>query len=179
MNRRFIKDKKYFIGALFALALIFGAVYFTRQSERPIEIKFDERGVVIPPEKGPRESQRDYAERIVDLQKGIKEMMKKDDVGGETPEETLRLFIDALKAGDTDLASKYFVLNDQTRALRELMELNQQQISEYINVLEIGDDISCNDISSWCELHGTYQGVNILIARFEQMQSGKWKLESL
>lgn len=45
-------------------------------------------------------------------QKYLDEMEKKyreDTYGGSTPEETLQLFIAALKKGDTDLASKYFV----------------------------------------------------------------------
>lgn len=41
------------------------------------------------------------------------EREKNDTYGGFTPEETLRLFIDALKQGDTDLAAKYFALDKQ------------------------------------------------------------------
>lgn len=33
---------------------------------------------------------------------------REDTYGGATPEETLRLFIDALQKGDTELAAKYF-----------------------------------------------------------------------
>ena len=36
----------------------------------------------------------------------IKKEITDDPYGGDTPEETLRLFIDALKQGDTDLAAK-------------------------------------------------------------------------
>ena len=36
----------------------------------------------------------------------IKKEIADDPYGGDTPEETLRLFIDALKQGDTDLAAK-------------------------------------------------------------------------
>ncbi|OGN05761.1 MAG: hypothetical protein A2750_04220 [Candidatus Yanofskybacteria bacterium RIFCSPHIGHO2_01_FULL_45_42] len=36
-----------------------------------------------------------------------------DTYGGKTPEETYDLFIDALKAGDVELASRYFVLESQ------------------------------------------------------------------
>ena len=49
-------------------------------------------------------------------QKYIDEMTRKyqeDTYGGSTPEETLQLFIDALKKGDTDLAAKYFVVDKQ------------------------------------------------------------------
>ncbi|MDD5547676.1 MAG: hypothetical protein PHN74_02145 [Candidatus Pacebacteria bacterium] len=38
------------------------------------------------------------------------EAMRNDTYGGKTPQETLDMFIEALKKGDVDLASKYFVL---------------------------------------------------------------------
>jgi hypothetical protein len=41
--------------------------------------------------------------------------MTADTYGGKTPEETLQLFIDALKAGDIELASKYFALETNTQ----------------------------------------------------------------
>ena len=133
----FLKDKKYFIGGFLVLILISGALYFTQRAERPIEIKFDERGVVVLPEKGSQESNKDYAERIVDLQKRIKEMMKKDDFGGETPEETLQLFIDALKAGETELASRYFVVNKREQMAKELA-IGQERghLEELVELLE-------------------------------------------
>ena len=37
----------------------------------------------------------------------ILELQKNDNYGGKTPEETLDLYITALKAGDIELASKY------------------------------------------------------------------------
>ena len=43
----------------------------------------------------------------------IEKAYREDPYGGITPEETLQLFIDALKKGDTDLAAKYFVLDKQ------------------------------------------------------------------
>lgn len=41
--------------------------------------------------------------------------MTADTYGGQTPEETLQLFIEALKAGDIELASKYFALETNTQ----------------------------------------------------------------
>ena len=38
--------------------------------------------------------------------------MTEDTYGGKTPQETLDLFVAALKAEDVDLASKYFMLDD-------------------------------------------------------------------
>src|SRR3990167_1089691 len=43
-----------------------------------------------------------------------------DTYGGKTPEETLRLFIDALKVGDIDLASKYFVVEEREKTKNDL-----------------------------------------------------------
>ena len=38
--------------------------------------------------------------------------MSEDNYGGKTQQETLDLFVAALKVGDADLASKYFVLDE-------------------------------------------------------------------
>jgi len=45
-------------------------------------------------------------------QKQVEEAYKNDTYGGSTPEETLRLFVEALKKEDVELASKYFALDD-------------------------------------------------------------------
>lgn len=45
--------------------------------------------------------------------KHLENQYKNDTYGGFTPEETLQLFIDALKKGDVDLAAKYFVIEKQ------------------------------------------------------------------
>jgi len=39
------------------------------------------------------------------------EQFKNDTVGGKTPEETLKMFVAALKKGDVELASQYFSLD--------------------------------------------------------------------
>lgn len=44
------------------------------------------------------------------FQSAYETAMTNDTYGGKTPQETLDLFIAALKQGDVDLASKYFVL---------------------------------------------------------------------
>lgn len=60
----------------------------------------------------------------------LSEAYKNDTYGGDTPEETLRLFIDALKAGDTDLAAKYFVVEER------------EQIATYFGELKNKDGLS-------------------------------------
>ncbi len=41
------------------------------------------------------------------------EKQKQDTYGGDTPQETWDMFVSALKKGDVDLASKYFVVEKQ------------------------------------------------------------------
>lgn len=63
------------------------------------------------------------------VEKNMKELERRyaeDQYGGETPEETLRLFIDALKKGDIDLASKYFVLDKQKEWRNELLIIKEK-----------------------------------------------------
>jgi hypothetical protein len=51
-------------------------------------------------------------QKYLDWQKKYEEAMKADTYGGKTPEETLKMFTEALKNKDIELASKYFVLNE-------------------------------------------------------------------
>lgn len=63
----------------------------------------------------------------IDL-KNLEKQYAEDPYGGETPEETLRLFIDALKKGDTDLAAKYFVLDKQEQWREDLGKIEEKNI---------------------------------------------------
>lgn len=60
-----------------------------------------------------------------------------DKVGGKTPEETFDLFISALKKGDTDLASKYFVIQKQESWRKTLEEYERKDfINDFVFELE-------------------------------------------
>jgi len=49
----------------------------------------------------------------------ILEAQKNDNIGGKTPEETLDLYITALKAGDIELASKYYEVSVENHDLQK------------------------------------------------------------
>lgn len=66
------------------------------------------------------ESQGDPKQRAIEGYKKVEAQYANDSYGGNTPEETLRLFIEALKAGDTDLAAKYFILDKQEEVRGDL-----------------------------------------------------------
>src|SRR3989344_7855008 len=55
---------------------------------------------------------REAAEAVEKGEKAYIDAMTADTYGGKTPQETLDLFVAALRAGDVDLASKYFLLDD-------------------------------------------------------------------
>lgn len=56
-------------------------------------------------------NQKEYEKAVDEITK----MYQEDTFGGNTPEETIDLFIEALKKGDMELASKYFVLEEQKK----------------------------------------------------------------
>src|SRR3989344_5214806 len=56
----------------------------------------------------------------------LKKLYEADTYGGKTPEETLALFIDALKKGDTDLAAKYFVIDEQEKERKYFDDIKQK-----------------------------------------------------
>jgi hypothetical protein len=69
--------------------------------------------------------------------------MAEDTYGGETPEETLAMFINALEKEDIELASKYFILDDNLSrqkwedGLKQLIELDKlQEILKFLKSVE-------------------------------------------
>ncbi len=62
---------------------------------------------------------------------------REDKFGGKTPEETYDMFLDALRKGDTTLASKYFVIEKQDGWKKTLEEYkNQNVLINFIDELE-------------------------------------------
>lgn len=64
-------------------------------------------------------SAQEYQQKVEKAEKAMTDFetaMRNDTYGGKTPEETLTMFIDALKKGDVELASKYFMLDTNTQS---------------------------------------------------------------
>ena len=61
--------------------------------------------------KQAREMNANY-DKYFAYQASLEEKMRNDTYGGKTPQETLNLFIDALRKEDIDLAFQYFVLKE-------------------------------------------------------------------
>ncbi len=69
--------------------------------------------------------------------KNLEAAYRTDTYGSTTPEGTLELFKDALKAGDIELASKYFLIEEQKNGLVQLQEAQRNSnIEQYLDLLK-------------------------------------------
>lgn len=84
------------------------------------------------------ESARDVR-AFKDYQKQVEEAYRNDIYGGATPEETLKLFVEALKKEDIELASKYFALDDNLS--REKWDNYLKQVKEKGLLKQMANDI--------------------------------------
>lgn len=100
------------------------------------------RGYLSPTAKSEREARKNI-EAYITWEKNYTEAMKADIYGGKTPEETLKMFIEALEKGDIELASKYFALdtneNSEYYLTRKEWENGLKKIKEENRVKEIID----------------------------------------
>lgn len=82
----------------------------------------------------------------------ILEIQKADNYGGKTPEETLDLYIQALKAGDIELASKYYEISLDNMELqgKELDNLREeiQNDGDLSVIIKNTTDIKVNGIKN-------------------------------
>ena len=170
-----IKENKILIFILVVVALTFLAffVYQYKTKEKEFSLITNDKELadfMMNMKEGDREAYLAWRDK----------QYAKDIYGGDTPEETLEMYIKALKAGDMELASKYFRLEDQKKRLSELNKLDENQIKISIAVLETHGSPFCNEILGWCKIRGYYKGKDAIIASFIQnQQTKKWKMESL
>jgi len=65
--------------------------------------------------------------------KGLENYFKNDTYGGQTPQKTYTLYIEALKRGDTETASLYFYWERQVEQKKKLDELKAKgELEKYI-----------------------------------------------
>jgi hypothetical protein len=129
-------------------------------------------------------------QKYLNFEKTYEEAMKADTYGGKTPEETLQMFIDALKKEDIELASKYFALNTNEKseyyltrkeweeALRKKKE--QGEIKKIIEILSLAKlTFKDNDGAVFKVYNKNNNEVEALIEIKLNKFSGVWKIESL
>jgi hypothetical protein len=108
--------RKIFMWAIIVIAAICGLMVFIGY----LEIKKQEYDL--------KQEQVNYRKLVIDTKKMEDDFVarsKADTFGGKTPEETINLLIEALMQKDVELAVKYFSINTQLKARKNLQdELN-------------------------------------------------------
>lgn len=141
--------KKILIGVVVVTVFILGAAYWIGTNEEYVTKKIEDW----------------RAERYEKaLKKRSDEMRARyaaDTDGGKTPEETLDLFIMALKAGDIEKASKYYVLEKQEEELRHLKEMlskygNLQKSIDFYSEIKTKGVKKCNQKKDGCVFEYLY-----------------------
>ncbi len=106
-----------FAFALPAIAYISFGIYTNWKTDQEIERMYQNSTAKY------RKLYQDAVEYEKLKQKSIEEetkLLKQDTYGGKTPEETLELFVQALKQKDSELASKYYLPWKQEEAKKEM-----------------------------------------------------------
>ena len=106
-----------------------------------------------------------------------------DGIGGKTPQETLDLFVAALRAGDVDLASKYFTVDDRGCREKWVRYFNDLKVKNLLGVM--AEDIATKSKPAASSYDGNFGytilnkdgtvGVSIDLAHFGVL----WKIENL
>ncbi len=86
-----------------------------------------------------------YGRRQIDLlyeslkreQEELYQRQLADTWGGKTPQETLRLYIEAVEKGDYELASKYFVIEKQEEEWRKLENSPAENTKNILDLLKV------------------------------------------
>lgn len=110
------------------------------------------------------------------LAESIKQQYQSDLYGGYTPEETLQLFIDALKKDDINLAAKYMILEKQFNWRKRLSQIKEKRLlNEIVNDFEQRKfDISDEMTAHYVLAADTQASPLILI----KAPNGRWKISN-
>lgn len=159
-----MKRNIYYVIGIFLIAII---AFFVWQRDKEF----------VPVENPDKELR---GQAYLDYWEDLNEAYKKDTYGGATPEETLNLFIEALKAGDLELASKYFVVEKQKIYLKALNNWTDNKTIETV-IDYLSKAISSKEFSN--ELKEFQMVVveennqaSIVIDFVVNSYTGKWKI---
>jgi len=145
-----------------------------------------------PEAKSERETRLNY-EKATKALSDFETAMKNDTYGGKTPQETLDMFIDALKKGDIELASRYFAFETgginylNRKNVIDALQLakNEGRFKQIISVVENARSIGYSDNYTWYKRAFTLQILDSNSALQSEITlvfnhlSGVWKIESL
>lgn len=110
--------------------------------------------------------------------------MTEDTYGGKTPQETLDLFVSALRVQDVELASKYFMPDDNMSRAKWVSYLSDVKAKGLMN--EMAEDISgakfsksIDDIRQQFIISNKDKTDSLLITFILNTYSKVWKIENI
>lgn len=101
--------------------------------------------------------------------------MMADTYGGKTPQETLRMYIEAVEKGNYELASKYFMEKYREKELNSFKGATKENITKYLSLLEQAIS-SKGEYSPDGKSFSIYEPVSV---DFWLYPNGIWKLEKI
>lgn len=113
---------------------------------------------------------------------GMKRAYVADTYGGDTPEETLNMYIAALEAGDVALAAKYYIPEDRDKVANELLQgKSNGTTSKYVDYLKgfltsPETSTSTDGEKYWMSYPFGNDGTETSILLVRNKYSGKWKM---
>jgi hypothetical protein len=121
--------------------------------------------------------------QVQQAQKEYEEMLKlqrEDTYGGDTPEQTWQMFLDALKAEDLDLAAKYFVVGKQEEWRQNLYQIKEAgELENMIKDLTAGEMEKISLMGNRAEyLVGPGEEITAHVVLYRN-PNNKWKISSL
>ncbi len=131
-----------------------------------------------------KEIQRNY-ELATKTINTYEEAMRQDTYGGKTPQETLNMFVDALKKGDIELASKYFLLDDTGKVNKKWIDLlnkvkQEGNLNRMANDLERYDEARKTFDPYYIFIYKNNDGtIGLQMTMMFNKYSQVWKIESL
>src|SRR3990167_4710898 len=141
-----------------------------------------------PSAKSQRQMEKQY-EAYMEWEEKYKQAMREDTYGGKTPEETLKMFIEALKKEDIELASKYFALDTNENSeyyltrkkWEETLERAKKEgkLREIINTVLRAIPTENQELlgnTFWFSVYDDRGNVELLIELSRNSQSKVWKI---
>jgi len=108
-------------------------------------------------------------------QSRLKALIEADTYGGTTPQETLQIFIDAVEAGDYELASRYFVVEKQGE-----WESNLQEVKNIDFLMNDLSKINNRLIKEPLSYKDNYFVItDPIFTSFTKYPSGLWKINEI
>jgi len=113
-----------------------------------------------------------FEEAMEKIQQEDYEQAMADTYGDKTPQETLKMYIDAVEKGDYELASKYFIGDKQEKELNSLQNSKRENIGNVLNLLKQ----SLKSQGSFSAEKDRYVISRPLLVDFKKYPNNIWKI---